>query len=67
MDGRAMAAADEFRGRAVLCLDTALTRAGNQAGKGERVHASITLPQAEPPPEDGQDEAHQEDGGQSGQ
>jgi len=28
-------------------------RAENKAGKGERVHASITLPEAEPPPENG--------------
>ncbi len=28
-------------------------RAQNEAGKGERVHASITLPEAEPPPESG--------------
>ena len=37
-------------------------RAENEAGKGERVHASITLPEAEPPPED----AAEENGEQSG-
>ena len=36
-------------------------RAQNEAGKGERVHASITLPEAEPPPDQGEQQ-----GGQSG-
>ena len=31
-------------------------RAQNEAGKGERVHASIGLPEAEPPPEEGDSE-----------
>ena len=34
-------------------------RAENGAGKGERVHASITLPQAEPPPEESQGDGQQ--------
>nr|MCQ3803698.1 fibronectin type III domain-containing protein [Acidimicrobiia bacterium] len=37
-------------------------RAQNEAGKGERVHATITLPEAESPPDQGE----QQDG-QSGQ
>jgi len=37
-------------------------RAQNEAGKGERVKVSITLPEAEPPPDQGE----QQDG-QSGQ
>ena len=34
-------------------------RAENEAGKGERVHASITLPEAEPPPEESQGDGQQ--------
>ena len=34
-------------------------RAENGAGKGERVHASITLPQAEPPPEESHGDGQQ--------
>ena len=41
-------------------------RAENGAGKGERVHASITLPQAEPPPEETQGDGAQ-DNSQSAQ
>ena len=45
-------------------------RAQNEAGKGERIRASITLPEAEPAPDPG-DQGEQEDGeqqdGQSGQ
>jgi len=41
---------------------TVWVRAQNEAGKGERVKASITLPEAEPPPDQGE----QQDG-QSGQ
>ena len=39
-------------------------RAENEAGKGERVHASITLPEAEP---EQQDQGEQGDGQQNGQ
>ncbi|MCY4442671.1 MAG: fibronectin type III domain-containing protein, partial [Deltaproteobacteria bacterium] len=47
-------------------------RAQNEAGKGERGHATVTLPEAEPPPDQGdQGEGEQQDGeqqdGQSGQ
>ena len=46
-------------------------RAQNEAGKGERVHATITLPEAEPAQQDQGDQGEQGDGqqqdGQSGQ
>ena len=42
-------------------------RAENEAGKGERVHASITLPEAEPPPDQGEQGGGQQQDGQSGQ
>ena len=38
-------------------------RAQNAAGKGERVHASITLPEAAPPPEEGDGQTGQAEGG----
>ena len=34
-------------------------RAQNEAGKGERVHASVTLPEADPTPEEGDDQTGQ--------
>ena len=34
-------------------------RAQNEAGKGDRVHASVTLPQAEPPPQEGESQSGQ--------
>ena len=41
-------------------------RAQNEAGKGERVHATITLPEADPPPDQGE-QGEQGDGQQDGQ
>ena len=41
-------------------------RAQNEAGKGERVHATVTLPEAEPPPEGSQGDGQQQDDGQTG-
>ncbi len=42
-------------------------RAQNEAGKGERVHVTITLPEAEPPPDQGEQGDGQQQDGQSGQ
>ena len=42
-------------------------RAQNEAGKGERVHTTITLPEAEPPPDQGEPADGEQQDGQSGQ
>ena len=56
-----------FRGLNSGSTCEAWVRVENEAGKGKRVKASLTLPEADPPPDQGKPGDGQQQDGQSGQ